>query len=32
MDGPNAREIMTKYHALHHPDIARAYWWQGELC
>ena len=29
MDDPNQKEIMSKFTALHHPDIARAYWWQG---
>jgi len=29
MDAANQKEILTKYAALHHPDIARAYWWQG---
>jgi len=28
MDDPNQKEIMSKFTALHHPDIARAYWWQ----
>ena len=26
-----AAEFPGKYRPLHHPDIARAYWWQGEL-
>jgi len=28
MDNPNQREIMTRFSALNHPDIACAYWWQ----
>ena len=31
MDNPNQREIMTRFAALNHPDIACAYWWQGNI-
>ena len=31
MDNPNQREIMTRFAALNHPDIACAYWWQGRV-
>ena len=27
---PHREPVMSKYRPLHHPDIARAYWWQGK--
>ena len=30
--GPAREAIMSKYRPLHHPLIARAYWWQGTYC
>ena len=29
MENPHQREIMTRFAALNHPEISRAYWWQG---